>query len=130
MFTTFQASNTTTISGSLRQVNSNSNEAEFCFTTTKEISTSESDDIWGTYADVYFGAATNFEIGARDILDYNFDSCGFTFDQILTIEPIGFETDFVYSEWQILTEVIPQFEAIIANPSVSDAKKAGTTLQK
>ncbi|MEQ8707191.1 MAG: LamG-like jellyroll fold domain-containing protein [Phaeodactylibacter sp.] len=123
IITTFEASNTTTISGSFEASQSNSNEAEFCFTTTKEISTSDGDDIWGTYADVYFGAATNFEIGARDILDYDFDNCNFTFDQVLTIAPIGFATDFVFSEWQIITEVIPQLEEIIANPTVSEVQR-------
>jgi len=123
VITNFDATNTTTLSGSFEASQSNSNEAEFCFTTTKEISTSDGDDIWGSYADVYFGAAMNFEIGARDILDYDFDNCDFTFDQILTIAPDGFETDFVFSEWQIITEVIPQLEEIIANPNVTDAQR-------
>ncbi len=120
---TFDASNTTTLSGSFEATQSNSNAAEFCFTTIKEISTSDGDDIWGTYADVYFGAAMNFEIGARDVLDYDFDNCAFLTDQVLSIAPNGFSTDFVFSEWQILTEVIPQLNDIITNPGATQAQK-------
>jgi uncharacterized protein YxeA len=121
--TTFEVDNTTTLSGSFEASQSNSNASEFCFTTTKEISTSDGDDIWGTYADVYFGAAMNFEIGARDILDYDFDNCDFTFEQILTVAPDGFATDFVFSEWQILTEVVPQLDSIIVNSSVPEVQR-------
>lgn len=123
VITGLESSNTFTLSGTFEASQSNSNEAEFCFTTTKEISTSDGDDIWGSYADVYFGAAMNYDIGARDILDYDFDNCNFTFDQVLTIAPVGFATDFVFSEWQILTEVIPQLEEIIANPTVTEAER-------
>jgi len=105
--------NTTTLTGTFEASQNNSNEAEFCFETTKEISTSDGDDIWGDYADVYFGAAMNFEIGARDILDYDFENCSFISDVILSMEPDGFETDFVLSDWQIRTEVIPQLDQII-----------------
>ncbi len=130
VITSLEASNTTTISGTFEASQSNSNEAEFCFTTTKEISTSDGDDIWGTYADVYFGAAMNFEVGARDILDYDFDNCGFTFDQILTISPVGFATDFVFSEWQILTEVIPLLDSIAANESVPQVQRDQAKLSR
>jgi hypothetical protein len=112
--TQFEASNTTTLSGSFEASGNNESSGEFCFELLKEISTSDGDDIWGDYADVYFGAAINYEIGARDVLDYDFDNCAFTTDQILTISPTGFNTDFVFSRWQIETEVIPQLDSIIA----------------
>ena len=110
---TFETTNTTTITGSFAASQNNSNEAEFCIETVKEISTSDGDDIWGQSGDVYFGAAMNFKIGARDILEYDFDNCEFISDVILTMAPEGFETDFVFSDWQIRTVVIPQLEAII-----------------
>ncbi|WP_170254734.1 LamG-like jellyroll fold domain-containing protein [Phaeodactylibacter luteus] len=128
--TSFELNNTTTLSGSFESSQTNSNASEFCFTTTKEISTSDGDDIWGTYADVYFGAAMNFEIGARDILDYDVDNCNFTFDQILTVAPVGFSTDFVFSEWQILTEVIPLLDSIAANESVPQVQRDQAKLSR
>ena len=121
--TTFEVDNTVTLSGSFETSKTNSTSAEVCISTTKEISTSDGDDIWGTYADVYYGAAMNFDIGARDVLDYDFDNCQFTTDQILSISPTGFATDFVYSEWQILTEVLPQLLEIINSPTASDIEK-------
>ncbi len=110
---TFETTNTTTITGSFAASQNNTNEAEFCIETVKEISTSDGDDIWGQSADVYFGAAMNFQIGARDVLDYDFENCSFVSDVTLTMEPDGFETDFVFSDWQIRTVVIPELEAII-----------------
>ncbi|WP_282776333.1 LamG-like jellyroll fold domain-containing protein, partial [Phaeodactylibacter xiamenensis] len=109
----FEVFNDTRISGSFESINTINNTGEFCFEVVQEISTSDGDDIWGDYGDVYFGASINFEIGARDILDYDFDNCQFTNDVVLSVSPNGFETDFVFSRWQIETEIIPQLQEII-----------------
>ncbi len=105
--------NSVNLKGSVSRTNANNTELEFCVETVKEISTSDGDDIWGTYADVYFGAALNYEIGFREKLDYDLEADTFKFDKVLTIEPIGFATDFVFSEWQIITKVIPELVGII-----------------
>lgn len=109
----FSADNTTTVDVSLGFSQNLERGGEYCITTNKEISTSDGDDIWGDYADVYWGAAQNFKIGARDVLEWDADSCKFKDHDILTISPDSIATTFVYSHWQIQTEVIPQLKEIV-----------------
>ncbi len=114
---------TRSLEGSFEIETSNSNSAEFCFETTREISTSDGDDIWGTYADVYYGAAINWLIGQRISLNYNFEECSFDSSSVISVEPGGFETEFILSEWQVLTEILPQLEEIVLSDNVPDPEK-------
>ena len=107
-----EVSNTLTFNTSFSASQTTEDNGEFCWELNKEISTSDGDDIFGQHADVYFGAALNFEIGARDVLDFDFENCSFIDTVVLNITPTGeFATEFVYTEWQILTEVIPNLRA-------------------
>lgn len=107
--------NKTTIGATFGWSETSGSSAEFCYETLTEISTSDGDDIWGPYADVYFGAALNFEIGARDELDYDLETCEFVDTVVLSISPTDtFATEFVYSGWQIVTEIIPALEQAYA----------------
>lgn len=96
------------------------NAAEFCVTNDVEYSTSDGDDVFYGAADLYVGAAINFEFSATDVLDYDYENCEFTFDESFRVWPDGFGTKYVYSEWQILTDVIPSLETL-GDTSSADA---------
>jgi hypothetical protein len=100
------------ISGSIGAVESEESSAEFCVTVDREYSTSDGDAVLGEDADLYVGAAVNFEFSTTDVLKYDFENCSFDFDQSFRIWPDGFGTKYVYSQWQLLTDVIPSLEAI------------------
>jgi hypothetical protein len=102
----------TDITGSIATVTGQEASAEFCVTVDRTYSTSGGDDVIGRDADLYVGAAVNFEYSTTEILDYNRDSCAFTLGQSYRIWPDGFGTKYVYSEWQLLTDVIPTLEQL------------------
>jgi Concanavalin A-like lectin/glucanases superfamily/Secretion system C-terminal sorting domain len=84
---------------------------EMCVTTTKTITTSDGDAIIGEEADLYVGAAVNFKFAANDVLWLNTNTCAISSDSLtISVEPSGFATEFIYSEHQINTSVIPNLE--------------------
>jgi hypothetical protein len=99
-------------SASITETVSTESSLEFCVTTETEYSTSDGDNILFEDADLYVGAAVNFEFSATDVLQYDFENCEFVFDQSFRVVPDGFETKYVYSQWQIETDVIPSLELI------------------
>jgi hypothetical protein len=100
----------TDITGSIGLVNSEENTAEFCVTADRSYSTSDGDAVIGQDADLYVGAALNFELSTNDVLSYNRDTCGFELSENIRVWPESFGTKYVYSEWQLLTDVIPTLE--------------------
>jgi hypothetical protein len=100
------------ISGSIGAVTGMENTAEFCVTVDRSYSTSDGDDVLGQDADLYVGAAINFELSTTDVLKYDYDNCVFILGENTRTWPDGFGTKYVYSEWQILTDVIPTLEQI------------------
>ncbi len=85
--------------------------AEWCFTATKTISTSDGDAIMGDDADLYMGAAVNFKFSVNDVLWLNTNTCSLSSDSVtVAVEPTGFATEYLYSQHQILTSVIPNLE--------------------
>ncbi|MFM8449461.1 MAG: LamG-like jellyroll fold domain-containing protein, partial [Haliscomenobacter sp.] len=106
------------LSGSLTSFESN--EMETCITATKTISTSDNDIIVGSEmgGDVYVGGAMNFLYGITDELLYDTANCAFVLDKGLFVFPQGFATTFVYSEYHILTNVIPALTLIGDTASV------------
>ncbi|MEM9836499.1 MAG: LamG-like jellyroll fold domain-containing protein [Bacteroidota bacterium] len=85
---------------------------ETCVTFTDEYQTSDGDDILYHDADLFVGAAFNFEYGINDILSYNDTTCSFFLDEEIRIAPDSFSSTFIYSRWQIETDVIPSLELI------------------
>ncbi|MFT7224706.1 MAG: hypothetical protein ACI92C_000231, partial [Neolewinella sp.] len=100
------------ITGSIGDVINEENTAEFCVTVDRSYSTSDADDVLGQDADLYVGAAINFELSTTDVLEYDYDNCVFILGENTRVWPDGFGTKYVYSEWQILTDVIPTLEQI------------------
>lgn len=85
--------------------------AEYCFTSTKSISTSDGDAIIGDDADLYLGAAVNFKFSVNDVLWLNTNTCNISSDSVtVAVEPSGFATEYLYSQHQINTSVIPNLE--------------------
>lgn len=87
------------------------NARQVCLTLNKTIATSSSDAVTGDDADLYFGAAVNFGFSANDVLWLDSQTCNINGDSItVTVQPEGFATEFIYSQWQVLTSVIPNLE--------------------
>jgi hypothetical protein len=102
----------TDITGSISNVIGMESTAEFCVTVDRSYSTSDGDDVLGQDADLYVGAAINFLLSSTDVLDYDAESCEFILGENTRVWPDGFATKYVYSEWQLLTDVIPTLEQI------------------
>lgn len=97
--------------------------AEVCLTNDIEYSTTSGDAVFFGDADLYVGAAVNFEFSSTDILSYDPDACDFTLSQSVRMWPGGFGTKYVYSEWQIETDVIPSLLLIGDTTSADNWKR-------
>ena len=102
-----------------------SNEMQMCMTTTKTISTSESDVIVGSEmgGDVYVGGAVNFLYGITDELLFDSANCSFYLDKGLFMFPQGFATTFLYTEYFIKNNVIPALNLLGDTTSVKSWQK-------
>ncbi|MCB0520558.1 MAG: T9SS type A sorting domain-containing protein [Lewinellaceae bacterium] len=89
-------------------------EMERCITTTKTISTSDADLIVGSEmgGDIYMGGAMNYLYSITDILKWDTMGCSFFLDKSLTVTPEGYATTFIYTEYHILNNVIPDLYAL------------------
>lgn len=96
---------------------------EVCVTTDREYSTSDGDDVLGQDADLYVGAAVNFEFSTTDVLSYDFENCNYVLDESFKVFPDGFSTIYQYSEWQLKTDVIPSLEMIGDTSSADSWRK-------
>ncbi len=61
----------------------------------------------GEDADIYLGAAVNLEYGLTDILSYNDTICGYELSTELMIDPVGFNTFYIYTQHHLENDVIP-----------------------
>jgi hypothetical protein len=109
---------TVTVSGTFGASATSESAGEVCLTTEESFSTSSGDAIVGPLADLYVGAAVNFEFSATDILKFDPDMCSFDLSTGVKVAPSGFGTRYIYSEWQILTDVIPSLELLGDTASV------------
>jgi hypothetical protein len=107
-----EAVNEVDITASFSSSVSTTRSAEVCVTTDIEYSTSDGDAVLHGDADLYVGAAVNFEFSATDVLGFDPETCAFTFGNNVRVWPEGFGTKYIYSEWQIETDVIPSLELI------------------
>jgi hypothetical protein len=81
-----------------------------CHTFEQRIQTSDGEGVFYGNADLYMGAAINFEFSSTDVIYLNPNTCAIEDSIGVRIWPEGFETTFVYSEWQIKNSVIPNLE--------------------
>jgi hypothetical protein len=102
-----------------------SNEMETCITTTDVISTSDNDIIVGSDmgGDLYMGGALNILYGITDELLLDENTCEFIIDPGLTVFPEKFNTTFIYSEYNILNEVIPALELLGTPEALESANR-------
>ena len=108
--------------GSIAEVASQTSTAEFCVTNEITYATTGGDAVFFGDADLYVGAAVNFEISATDVLGYP-EICDFTFGNNVRMWPEGFGTKYVYSEWQIETDVIPTLISVGDTTSADNWKR-------
>jgi len=107
------------VSGSFGASTTNESASEVCFTTEETFTTSSGDAIVGPLADLYVGAAINYEFSATDKLNFDPQTCSFDITQGIKVSPNGFDTKYIYSEWQILTDVIPSLELLGDTTSIN-----------
>jgi hypothetical protein len=112
VITEAESINEVDITASFNTSISTTESAEVCVTNDIEYSTSDGDAILFGDADLYVGAAVNFEFSATDVLGFDPETCEFTFGNNVRVWPEGFGTKYVYSGWQIETSVIPSLELI------------------
>ena len=105
---------TITTAGGGSQVWTNSSNSSNCITTTKVISTSANDQVIGSRdgGDVYVGITENVTYGTADELNFNFTTGNFTLTPRLTINDVRMKSDFVYSEYHIINDVIPSLQLL------------------
>ncbi len=105
---------TLSVSGGANEVWTNATNRTNCIATTKVISTSANDQVIGSRAggDVYVGITENVTYGTADELNLNFTTCNYTLTPRLTINDVRMKSDFVYSEYHIINDVIPSLELL------------------
>ncbi len=100
------------ISGSFQSVIGEKTALEVCMTNEKEYATSSDGVTIGEDADLYVGAAVNFEFSGTDILSFDPDNCSFPITQSIRVNPKSFGTTYIYSQYQIQNDVIPSNELL------------------
>lgn len=80
------------------------------FTASKDIQTSDMDNIVGKKGDVYIGSSFNDEFALADILGYDWDTHDVTTDTALVYLQTDFGTDFAYTESHIVDRLIPKLK--------------------
>ncbi|MBK9981979.1 MAG: T9SS type A sorting domain-containing protein [Saprospiraceae bacterium] len=100
------------------------NTFETCTTINSKISTSEDDLIVGGYqgGDIYMGDAINIVFGFADMISFNDTICQPNLHVIINVEPGDFATTFMYSEWYILSTVLPYLDSLANNTTADSAE--------
>ncbi len=88
------------------------NGVQVCVSNEMEFATSSDGVVIGDDADLYVGAAVNFEFSATDILAFDPLTCTYPITQSIRVNPKSFGTNYIYSEYQIENDVIPSNELI------------------
>ena len=106
--TKIELENTTTVEATFETSASTTREANFCLTATQTITTSDSDAVPTEEGDVFYGAAINMKFTGNDVLYLDVDNCEIKSDSVtISVSPTGFETEYIYSGWQLRTTIIP-----------------------
>lgn len=109
------------ISGSFQSKIGEKTALEVCMTNEQEYATSSDGVVIGNDADLYVGAAVNFEFSGTDILSFDPDNCNFPITQSVRVNPKSFGTTYIYSEYQIINSVIPRNESVLLDTVSADA---------
>ncbi|MFN4254118.1 MAG: LamG-like jellyroll fold domain-containing protein [Saprospiraceae bacterium] len=104
---------------------SKTNEMTRCITTTRTISTSDNDLVVGgdMGGDVYLGGAMNYLYSITDELKFDTANCAYFLDKTITVTPEGYATTFVYSEYFILHNVVPDLLMLQTNKDSVSAQR-------
>lgn len=97
---------------SCRKVQTNADEFSFTFTTSEEYKTSALDQLIGRESDLYVGGALNLIWGLTREVVWNDTTQTVTLQDNVMVVPDGFDTVYMYTEAQILNNVIPNLIAI------------------
>ncbi|MBK9256202.1 MAG: T9SS type A sorting domain-containing protein [Saprospiraceae bacterium] len=109
--TDIEGSATYGYTGSFKTNTESEYSGEWCNTLTRTLTTSGADAVMGDDADLYYGAAINFRFSANDVLYLDLNTCQVKSDSTtVRVDPAGFATEFIYSQWQINGSVIPNLE--------------------
>lgn len=109
-----------TFTAEATQSSSLSTTLETCVSLNEVIQTSDGDIITDEDADLYMGGAMNLLYGITDDLRYDKDSCKYDLVRGLMVMPDKFATTFIYSQYQIVNNVIP---SLILVGDTTSAKK-------
>ncbi len=101
-----------------------SNSFQTCVSFNNKISTSDADLIVGGErgGDLYVGEAINLIFGFADKV--SFDTCTVDVQQVIEVQPGTFSTTFIYSEFQIVNNVIRYLNALAASPDADSTEVA------
>jgi hypothetical protein len=119
VITTIEQTAETAFEIGLQEKIAQSHELEWCTTLNTTYTTSSGDDLLYEDADIFVGAAINLEISSTERLSVDPDNCSFTESRGNRILPTEIGTDYVYSRWQIETDVIP---SLLENGDTSSAR--------
>lgn len=109
--TKIELENTSTVTASFESSLNTTRESNLCMTSNQTISTSDSDAVIGDGGDLYYGAALNVKFSGNDVLYLDTNTCSFRSDSVtVSVAPVGFDTEYIYSDWQIRTSVISNLE--------------------
>ncbi|MBW6513256.1 MAG: Ig-like domain-containing protein [Candidatus Syntrophosphaera sp.] len=97
---------------SCQTVQTNASEVSYTFTTSEEYRTSDQDLLIGRESDLYVGGALNLIWGLTRELLWDDDTQEVTLRNNVMVVPDGFDTVYMYTEAQILNNVIPNLIAI------------------
>ena len=119
--TKIELENTTTIEATFETSATSTREGEFCMTATQTITTSDSDAVPTEEGDVYYGAAVNMKFSGNDVLYLDVDNCEIKNDSVtISVAPSGFDTEYIYSGWQLRNTIIPNL-LLIGDQASADA---------
>lgn len=86
---------------------------EVCHENVTAITTSE--DLIGEEGDIYVGTTFNLTWGQADRLEWNDTLCEIELSSKLTIDPSGFNSQFMYTNHYITNNLVPELELLAAN---------------
>ena len=98
-------------------------ELQWCTSFNRSFSTSAGDDLLHGDADLFFGIAANVLMGRDDILFLDEDQCQFADSSKLRVDLDAFDTEYIFSKWQLETEVIPE---LLESPLERDQEAAAS----
>lgn len=97
---------------SCRKVQTTADEFSFTFTTTEEYKTTALNQLIGRESDLYIGGALNLIWGLTREVVWNDTTQAVILQDNVMVVPDGFDTVYMYTEAQILNNVIPNLIAI------------------